>query len=91
MNSFFVGSVMSSIGFLTIGFIFWGLIAAAGIGFVIALFRRSWKGFLFSGGAFLIPGVVLASQGGYYWLFLLFPLLSILMAIFFKNTLQKKI
>ncbi|KKK36343.1 hypothetical protein WQ57_19860 [Mesobacillus campisalis] len=89
MGSFFVGSIMSGIGFLTISLFFWGLIVAAGLGFVLALLRRSWKGFMFSGTAFLIPGIVLASQEGYYYLFLFFSPLAFIMAILFKSAEEK--
>lgn len=85
MLDFVLGSVMSSIGFISIAVILWGFILVSIVFFVIGFVRRSWKALLYSGLAFIIPGIVLSTQGGLYLFILLYPIISILFAVVIKR------
>jgi hypothetical protein len=63
-------------GFLLVGFILWGLMIASVLLFIFGLGKKSWKLFTWSGMAFLIPSIILATQKGLFSLFLLLPLIA---------------
>jgi len=85
MHDFFLGTVMSSIGFISIAVLLWGLILVSVIFLVISFVRRTWKSLLYSGIAFIIPGIVLSTQGGIYTFILLYPIISIIFAFVIKR------
>jgi len=85
MSDFLLGSIMSSIGFISIAIILWGLIIAAGVFLVIGFVRKSWKALLYSGIAFIIPGIILFTQGGPFRLLLLYPLIAIIFAFVLRR------
>jgi hypothetical protein len=85
MSNFLLGSIMSSIGFISIAIILWGLIIAAGVFLVIGFVRKSSKALMYSGLAFIIPGIILFTQGGSFRLLLLYPLIAIIFAFVLKR------
>jgi hypothetical protein len=85
MSDILLGSIMSSVGFISIAIILWGLMIAAGIFLVIGFVRKSWKALLYSGISFIVPGIILFTQGGSYRLLLLYPLIAIIFAFVLKR------
>lgn len=85
MSDFLLGSIMSSIGFISVAIILWGLIIAAGVLLVIGFVRKSWKALMYSGLAFIIPGIILFTQGGSFRLLLLYPMIAIIFAFVLKR------
>lgn len=85
MSDFLLGSIMSSIGFISVAIILWGLIIAAGVLLVIGFVRKSWKALMYSGLAFIIPGIILFTQGGSFRLLLLYPVIAIIFAFVLKR------
>ena len=86
MNNVFIETLISNIGFISIAALLWGLIIVSGISFVVGLLRKSWKAHLLSGLTFIVPGIVLSTQQGYYSLFLLLPLIAFVLAFLIKKT-----
>ncbi|WP_338453102.1 hypothetical protein R4Z09_15255 [Niallia oryzisoli] len=52
----------------------WGLIFVSIFLAFWGLFKKSWKAFVWSGVAFVIPSIILATQKGLFSLFILLPM-----------------
>ncbi|MBY0096223.1 hypothetical protein [Mesobacillus maritimus] len=85
MSDILLGSIMSSVGFISIAIILWGLIIATCVFLVFGFVRKSWKALLYSGISFIIPGIVLFTQGGPFRLLLLYPVIAIIFAFVLKR------
>lgn len=60
--------------FFAVAVILWGLIIAGMVLFVWGFVRTSKKLLLTSGACLLLPAIILATQQGWYYLFILAPL-----------------
>lgn len=80
-----IDSIVSGIGLLLVGIVLWGLIIASALIFLWALWKKSSKAYLWSGLSFLIPAIVLSTQGGSFLLFLLLPVLAFVLAYFTRK------
>lgn len=89
MGFFFLGSIISSIGFISIAALLWGLIITSVVLLLFSFKEKSWKLLLFSGLVFIIPGLVLFTQGGAFRLVLVFPVLAIVLAFIMKKIVKK--
>ncbi|KAA9023826.1 hypothetical protein [Niallia endozanthoxylica] len=67
-------------GLLFVSIFFWGLIFVSVCLSIWGLWKKSWKAFVWSGTAFVIPSIILATQKGLLTLFILLPLLSLVAA-----------
>ncbi|USK58191.1 hypothetical protein [Peribacillus asahii] len=85
MNDFFVGTILSSVGFLFVGAVLWLLIIISVIVLLWGVLKKSWKGFFFSGLFVLIPAIILSTQKGFFILFLFLPLLVFVIAYLMKT------
>jgi len=85
MNDFFVGTILSSVGFLLIGAVLWLLIIISVVLLLWAGLKKSWKGFFFSGLFILIPAIILSTQKGFFILFLFLPLLAFVIAYLMRT------
>jgi hypothetical protein len=85
MNDFFVGTILSSVGFLFVGAVLWLLIIVSVVLLLWGGLKKSWKGFFFSGLAILIPAIILSTQKGFFILFLFLPLLAFVIAYLVNN------
>lgn len=75
----------ADMGFFLVGFILWGLTIASVLLFILGLGKRSRRLLTWSGMAFLIPSIILATQKGLFSLFLLLPLIAFGAAFYMHN------
>jgi hypothetical protein len=88
MNGIVIGTIFSGVGFLVVSALLWLLIIGSVVLLLWGVFKKSWKGILFSGIAFLIPAIILSTQKGLFLLFLLLPFLSFVVAYFMKAKMK---
>lgn len=75
-------------GFFLIAVFLWGLIIGSILLFMRGLWKKSWKAFVWSGIAFIVPAIIFATQKGLFSLFLIIPLIAF-GAAYFTNKGQK--
>lgn len=85
MEAFLLGFNWGDWGLLLVGFLIWGMIIASGLFFLRAIWKKSWKSYVYSGLFFLIPSVMLFTQPGYTRLFILLPILAFILALYTKS------
>lgn len=68
--------------FFVVGIIYWVLIGASVLLFLAGLIKKSYKAYLWSGIAFLVPAFIFYGGEGWVKWLVLFPLLSFLLAYF---------
>ncbi|WP_318502490.1 hypothetical protein [Bacillus sp. T3] len=68
-----------------VGFLIWGMIIASGLFFLHAIWKKSWKSYVYSGLLFLIPSMMLFTQPGYTRLFILLPIIAFILALYTKG------
>ncbi|MCL6570517.1 MAG: hypothetical protein K6T88_02375 [Bacillus sp. (in: Bacteria)] len=83
-----VGFILSHWGFYMLGFFLWALIVASGVFFIWGVWKVSWKAFLISGLAFLVPSIILSTQRGWFSLFLILPMAAFGLAFFTKKRMH---
>lgn len=88
MEFFSAGFVLSHWGFYLLGTLLWGLIITSGVLFIWGLWKESWKAFLISGLTFLAPSIILATQHGWFSLFLLLPLAAFVLTFYTKKRIK---
>jgi uncharacterized membrane protein YfhO len=71
--------------FLLVGIGLWGLIILGGLLFLFGLWKRSWLSHFLSGIAFLVPSIILATNKGWFTLFILLPLVVFGIALYTKK------
>ncbi|WP_071396912.1 hypothetical protein [Bacillus tuaregi] len=62
-------------GLFLVAVLLWGLMITGLFLATWGLWKTSWKAFVWSGAAFILPSIILATQKGLYNLFLLLPFL----------------
>ncbi|WP_462409618.1 hypothetical protein [Neobacillus sp. Marseille-QA0830] len=85
MENYWLGFIFADWSFFLAAMILWGLIIVSGLLFIWGAWKKSWIAFLISGCALIFPAIVLATQGGWFYLFLLIPLV-----IFYLSFYRKK-
>ena len=88
MNDFVIGTIFSGVGFLVVSALLWLLIIGSIVFLLWGAFKKSWKGVLYSGIAFLIPAIILSTQKGLFLLYLFLPLLAFVVAYFMKSRMK---
>lgn len=69
-------------GFLLIGIALWGLVVTSVLLFIWGLWKNSWKSFLISGLAFIIPSIIFVMAQGWLRLLIIVPLISFALAYY---------
>lgn len=71
--------------FFLVGFGLWGLLILGVFLFLFGLWKKSWLSHFISGIFLLVPGIILATQKGWFTFVILFPLIVFGFAIFTKK------
>ena len=85
MEAFLLGFNWGDWGLLLVGFLIWVMIIASGLLFLWAIWKKSWKSYVYSGLLFLAPSIMLLTQPGYTRLFILLPILAFILALYTKG------
>jgi hypothetical protein len=71
--------------FLLVGIGLWGLLILGGLLFLVGLWKKSWLSYFFSGIVLLVPSIILATERGFFTLFILLPLIVFGFALYTKK------
>ncbi|WP_394232170.1 hypothetical protein [Niallia oryzisoli] len=64
-------------GLFLVAVFLWGLILVSVLLTMWGLLKKSWKAFVWSGAAIIIPSIILGTQRGLFSLFFLLPLIAL--------------
>lgn len=71
--------------FFMVGIGLWGLMIVSGLLLIYGLWKKSWVSLFISGIASLVPFISLATQKGWFGLFILIPLFIFGLALYLKK------
>jgi len=77
-----------NMGFFLVGFILWSLIVVSLVLLIGGFWKKSWKAFLVSGLAMLVPSIMLTTQQGWFSLFVLLPLMVLGLSFYTKKKVR---